>query len=199
MEVLKLSKQPSTIPRRLFRALAIIAAPIAFLISVYGANTGVVDAQEYQIKAVFLFNFTQFVEWPPEAFPNEKTPFTIGILGDDPFGTVIDETVQNEVVGHRPIAIGHFRHVEEIGNCQILYISRSETERLEEILVALKNRSILTVSDIDGFSRLGGMIRFVMNKGRIRLTINNGTARSAGLVISSKLLRPSEVISMKGQ
>ena len=147
------------------------------------------------MKAVFLFNFAQFVEWQPDAFPNPTAPLVIGILGTDPFGNYIDEAVNGEKVNDRAIVIRRFSSVADVGTCQILFISGSEQADLPQILAALKGRSILTVSDMDQFSHDGGMIRFVMEKNKVRLRINNEAARSAGLRISSKLLRPSEVVT----
>src|SRR5712664_1838664 len=101
---------------------------------------------EYQLKAVFLFNFAQFVEWPPTAFPEAKAPLVIGVLGDDPFGPYLDETVRGEKVNNRPLVVQRFRQVEEIKTCHVLFISRSERERLGQILAGLKGRNILAVS-----------------------------------------------------
>lgn len=86
--------------------------------------------QEYEVKAVFLFNFTQFVDWPPAAFPDAQAPLTIGVLGDDPFGDFLDETVRGEKSNSRPIVIRRYRRVEEVGPCHVLFISRSESHRL---------------------------------------------------------------------
>jgi len=155
------------------------------------------EAREYQVKAVFLFNFAQFVEWPPDAFPGATEPFVIGILGNDPFGPYLDETVRGEKVNNRSISIVRFARTEDIKTCHILYISRSEAGRLEQILAALRGRSILTVSDVEQFAHFGGMIRFVTENNKVRLRIDNEAAKSAGLKISSKLLRPSQVVSLR--
>jgi hypothetical protein len=149
---------------------------------------------EYQVKAVFLFNFAQFVDWPSNAFAEAQAPLVIGILGEDPFGAYLDETVRGEKVNNRSVIVQRFRHVGEVKACHLLFISRSETERLEQILASLKGRSVLTVGDFDGFARRGGMIRFVTEKNKIRLRIGLETAKAANLIISSKLLRPAEII-----
>jgi len=154
-----------------------------------------VPPPEYQLKAVFLFNFAQFIEWPPEAFPDAQTPLVIGVLGEDPFGAYLDETVRGETVNNRPLAVQHYRQVEEIKTCHVLFISRSEAYRLEQILASLKGRNILTVGDAVGFARRGGMIRFLIEQNKIRLRINLGAAKDANLVLSSKLLRPAEIIA----
>jgi hypothetical protein len=150
--------------------------------------------REYQIKAAFLFNFAQFVEWPTNAFQEATTPLVIGVLGEDPFGASLDETVRGEKVNNRPLVVQRYRRVEDIETCHMLFISQSERNRLEQIFAGLKNRSILTVGDLDGFALRGGMIRFVTEKNKIRLRINLPAAKAAGLTMSSKLLRPAEII-----
>jgi hypothetical protein len=151
-------------------------------------------ASEYQLKAVFLFNFTQFVEWPPESFAESGAPLIIGILGDDPFGAYLDETVRGEMVNGRPLVVQRYRRVDDIKNCHVLFVSRSEAEHLTQVLSSLKGRSILTVSDLDGFTRNGGVIRFATVANKIRLRISLDAAQSAKLMISSKLLRPAEIV-----
>ena len=152
---------------------------------------------EYRVKAVFLFNFAQFVEWPPGAFPDSQAPVVIGVLGDDPFGPLLEETVRGEALGARRFEVRRFHTVDEIRACHILFISRSEGDRLEAILAGLKSRPILTVGDGDGFSLRGGMVRFVTEKNRIRLRVNLEAAQAANLTISSKLLRSAEIVTSK--
>src|SRR5258706_2315457 len=154
-----------------------------------------VATKEYQIKAVFLFNFSQFVEWPTNAFPETQTPLVIGVLGEDPFGTYLEETVRGETVNTHPLVIQHYRHAEDIKACHILFISQSEAGRLDRIFEGLKGRNILTVGDVEGFAQRGGMIRFITEKNKIRLRINLEAAKAASLTISSKLLRPAEIVA----
>jgi hypothetical protein len=153
--------------------------------------------REYQIKAVFLFNFAQFVDWPPESFPDAQAPLVIGILGKDPFGPYLDEAVKGEKVNNRAMVIRRYTNVNDVADCQILFISQSEAARLDQILERLRGRSILTVGDMEGFSQLGGMIRFVIENSKVRLRINIKAAKQAHLTISSKLLRPAEIVSMR--
>jgi hypothetical protein len=153
------------------------------------------EFNEYQLKAVFLFNFAQFVEWPEKAFAGADAPLVIGVLGTDPFGPVLDETVRDERIGGRKLEIHRYRRVEDVGICQILFISESESSHLEAILAALKERSVLTVSDADRAARKGVMIQFLTEKKRVRLRINLDAAKLAGLTISSKLLRPTEIVT----
>jgi len=161
------------------------------------AQTGA--ATEYQVKAVFLFNFAQFVDWPADAFSGPDTPVVIGVLGDDPFGDFLDQTVRHEHLGGRPFQVRRYQSVDEIKTCHILFISRSEADRSEGILAGLKHRPLLTVSDADGFAQRGGMIRFVTERNRIRLQLNPEAAEAAHLTISSKLLRVAEIVTPAGR
>jgi hypothetical protein len=150
---------------------------------------------EYQLKAVFLFNFTQFVEWPSQAFADTNSPLVIGVLGNDPFGTYLDDTVRGETVNGRPLTVQRYNTLGDIKNCHVLFISRSEAAHLGQILSALKGKSILTVSDADNFNREGGIIRLATIANKIRLRIALEEAKAANLTISSKLLRPADIVA----
>jgi len=177
--------------------LRVAAALILVCAARLGAQTG--QASEAQVKAVFLFNFAQFVDWPADAVPDSQAPLVIGILGGDPFGDVLDATVRGERRGTRPFVVHRYQRVEDITRCDILFISRSVADQPDDVLTRLKNRPILTVSDAERFAERGGMIRFVTERGRIRLQINPVSAEAAHLTISSKLLRVAEVITPPGR
>jgi hypothetical protein len=162
-----------------------------------GGVQGAETATEYQVKAVFVFNFSRFVEWPPQAFTAPNQPFAICILGDDPFGERLDEAVRGEQINQHPLLVRRFRHVAEAEICQILYIDRSEGGQLHQILAALDHRSTLTVSELNDAAEHGGMIQFTTENNRVRLRINVDSARAAGLTISSKLLRPAEIVGTR--
>ncbi len=181
--------------------MAFLSRALPF-VALLGAGHGLaaqgVRASEYQVKAVFLFNFAQFVAWPAEAFPASDTPLAICVLGNDPFGDALDRTVRDERLGGRPFQIQRYQSVDEIKICHILFISRSEGNRPEVILAGLKRRPILTVSDADGFAQRGGMIRFVTDRNRIRLQLNPAATEAAHLTVSSKLLRVAEIVTQPG-
>ena len=174
--------------------LALLYGTVGIAVFVRSA-AGAEAPTEYQVKAVFVFNFSHFVEWPPQALTDPNQPFVIGIVGNDPFGVRLDEAVRGERIDQHPLSVRRFRTVADIGDCQILYVGRSESAQLRQILEALDHRGTLTVSDLDGSSERGVMIQFVTENSRIRLRINVESARAAGLTISSKLLRPAEIVS----
>jgi hypothetical protein len=169
-----------------------LVASVILLLSGLKLSAQTPTSPEYQVKAVFLFNFAQFVDWPPKAFPETQTPLVIGVLGEDPFGTYLDETVRGEKVKDRPLVVQRYRRVGEVKTCHVLFISRSETDRLEQIFANVKGRYILTVGDAEDFALRGGMIQLVTEKNKIRMRINLEAVKAAGLTISSKLLRVAE-------
>jgi hypothetical protein len=138
------------------------------------------QALEYRIKAAFLLNFTKFIE-----FPAADTPFAICVLGDDPFGSALDQLVEGETVGDRKIIVRRI-HGETLGSCGLLYVSRTEKD-IAQILKGL-GPGVLTVGEGDGFLDEGGMIAFVLENRRVRFNIDQGAARRAGLKMSSRLL-----------
>jgi hypothetical protein len=150
---------------------------------------------EYQVKAVFLFNFAQFVVWPPQALGAADAPFSICIVGEDPFGAELDVTVRGENVQGHPFAVRRYRDPGDIESaCHIVFIGASQRTQLDKIVKSLGDRAILTVSDIDHSAERGTMIQFASEHNRLRLRINIAAAKAAGLTISSKLLRPSQII-----
>lgn len=155
------------------------------------------SSKEYQIKAIFLFNFAQFVSWPAKSFSSPDEPFCIGILGDDPFGSFLDETVKDEKVGTHALMIRRYREIEEVKNCQILFISKSERNHMENIFKYLKNKNILTVGDNDVFLEDGGIIGFSTKENKIHLMINPAAAKRVNLSISSKVLRLAEIVERR--
>jgi hypothetical protein len=174
---------------RLPLATRFIAGFVAFCMLAAAPESRAAGYSVPQVQAVFLFNFAQFVKWPPKAYADAGTPLMIGVLGANPFGGELDKVVRNESVGGRRLAVRYSRRVEDLKNCQIVFISKSEAGRIRSILTTLQAVPALTVSDIPGFCEQGGMINFVLEAGRVKFSINTSPARSAGLQISSKLLR----------
>jgi len=152
-------------------------------------------ARETDLKAVFLFNFAHFIQWPPDTIPDGPAPFVIGILGQTPFGQVLDQVVANEFVGKHRLVVRRFRDVHEVtADCHILYVSPSESPQLEHIFDAMKGKSILTVGDTEGFAEHGGMVQFMVMGNKLRVRINVAAAQAAHLTISSQLLRQAEIV-----
>ena len=150
---------------------------------------------EYALKSVFLYNFCHFIEWPAPAFSSPKEPLTICIIGDDPFGSLLKEAVEGETYQGRPIVIEHCRSPKELKRCHLLFVPRSENDRLDSILAAVAGKSVVTVGETEDFLERGGMIALPAERNRIRLRVNPSALRAASLSVSSKLLRVADLKS----
>lgn len=146
-------------------------------------------SKEYQVKAAFLYHFAKFVEWEEQ----KVSKFSICLLGDDPFGKSLD-AIGKTVVAGKDISVRRNVSITTASECNILFISDSEQKALSSILSAVAGKPILTVSDMSGFLRKGGMIAFVESSGRIKLEINAVLARESGLKINAMLLEIAEKV-----
>ncbi len=143
--------------------------------------------EEYQVKAVYLFNFGRFIEWPDAAIKGQT--FTICVLGEDPFGRALDATIAGEAIDNRKLVARRIASVRDATDCQILFVSSSEASHVAEIVTSLSKSGTLTVSDAPGFTNKGGMIQFVMTGNKVRFDVNLNAAEKEGLTISSQLLK----------
>lgn len=169
---------------------------IVFALSLSSGFAGAAPAvPREKVEAVYLLNFGRFVEWPAEDFTNADAPFTIGVVGQDPYGPILDEVVRGEKIERHPIVVRRFSSVAELGSCHILYVAESEADRLDRLFEQLGDRHVLTVSSIPDFASRGGIVQFLHDRERVRFRINLRRAKKSALEMSAKLLRPAEVIS----
>lgn len=150
---------------------------------------------EYELKAAFLFNFAKFIDWPHGSFASPQSPFTICVLGEDPFGRALDDNLRGKVIGDQPLAIRRLKHKAEARRCQVVFVSSSETADLAGIIETLRGANILLVGDTTGFASSGGTIEFTLDEeNHVRFTINTDAADRAGLKFSAKLLALAKIV-----
>lgn len=144
---------------------------------------------EYEVKAAFIYNLAKFIEWPPDKNTNLK----LCILGEDPFGSSI-KAVNGKQVGDKTVIVSNIKSIGQSKNCQILFISNSEKENLPQIVDAIKNSSILTIGDTEGFAKHGVIFNFYLEQDKVRFEINPEASNKARLKISSKILKLGRII-----
>ncbi len=189
-----IATEPGRLARPTWRVVALLLVSTLQVVAPHRVAAQADATREYQIKAAFLLNFATFVSWLPEAFPDSEAPFVIGVLGDDPFGAILDQVVEGERILDREAVVERYADVEEVDGCHILFISSSEGDDLDRIFAVLAGRSILTVGETPGFADQSGVIRFVLVDNRLRFQINPAAAEAAGLTISSKLLQLADIV-----
>lgn len=163
-----------------------IAVLLSFFLSI-SSSAQQQHPTDSQVKAAYLYNFGKFVRWQPDHPTNPE--MLICILGKDPFGPILDTTVEGESIDGRKLAVKRFARVQDAASCSILFISSSEESQLGSILVVAKRFRVLTVSDIPRFAERGGVIGFVLQQDKIRFEVNRSAAEQAHLTLSSELLK----------
>ena len=146
-----------------------------------------------QHKALYLFNFAKYTEWPKEAFTDDSAPFVFGILGKDPFERDID-IIRGKTIKGRRLVVKYFRYVQEVTNCHLLFICSSEMNNLAQILQAVEHFSILTIAEAQGFIEQSGMINLVAEQKTtgsqvVSFEINQAAAEKANLKLDTQLLK----------
>jgi hypothetical protein len=155
------------------------------------------DSSEYLIKAGFIYNFAKLVEWPATAFPQPDSPIVIGILGNDPFGATLDRIVADKKIDGRGFAVKRVKwskDFKDLKDCNILFVSLSEKERIDSVVEAIKGLPILTIGDAPDFAKRGGIINFTLEDNKIRFEVNVEAAKHADLTISSRLLSLAKIV-----
>jgi YfiR/HmsC-like len=147
------------------------------------------NSREYAVKVTVLFKLALFVEWPERGHRGSAEPFVIGVLGEDPFGPLLEQVTAGEEIDGRPFFIIRSDRIEPLLSSQILFISRSEDRRLDEVLASSKDHHLLTVSEIPGFCERGGMVNLLLDGGKVRIELNRQEAEGAELRINSKLVK----------
>ena len=145
---------------------------------------------EYELKAEFLSRFATFIEWPQTP---ESRPFTIGVIGHNPFNGYLDKIAARRIK-NRPVSIRTITDLSQLDGCDIVFICASEKSRLASILAHTESRPILTVADSNGFAADGVLINFYTSGDTVRFEINESAVDKSGLKVSSKLFKLAKVI-----
>lgn len=148
----------------------------------------------YQAQSEYIRSFADFIAWPapPKRGANEAINFCI--LGRDPYGELLDKSVLFHPVGERRTIITRAQHLDDLGGCDVLFVSSSEARHETKILKSLRNKNVLTVGDANDFAARGGIIQFVINQGRVSFLINVDAAQQAGLKIDASLLAIAKIV-----
>jgi hypothetical protein len=158
------------------------------------AQTSSGHPSEYAVKAAYIYNFAKFVEWPPGIL-DERGEFIIGMLGDDPFGNVLERALESKMAGGYPISFQRYSTLDEAAKAQILFIPASRELDLPFLPSALHRDAVLTVSDSPGFAERGVLINFfITNDDKVRFEVNLKEAENTGLRLSSQLLKLATIV-----
>lgn len=152
-------------------------------------------AGEYQVKALFLYNFINFVDWPADSSIHSSPTINVCVIGDDPFDNALDD-IRDKTVKDKKLAIRFYGPYDEPKGCHLLFITAVEKRHAAQILKSVREANVLTVGDTEESARQGAIIGFYIEQKKVRFAINIETARRAGLKISAKLLKLAKIIKV---
>jgi hypothetical protein len=152
---------------------------------------------EKAVKATYLYKIGTFVGWPDFAFASPSSDVQLCIVGDDPFGALLDGAVQGQQVDGRTVVIRRMQIAESDSRCHIMFISGSSAQSVEDGLKAMSGTPTLTITDSARDSRAKGIVHFVIRDNRVRFEIDEQVAAASRLTISSKIL--SIAVSVKAR
>lgn len=164
-----------------------ISLALLFLLSTSSLPAQNATPTASEVKAAYLYNFGKFVRWQGDR--GNSNSLAICVLGKDPFGRVLDATVDGESIDGRKIVVKRIPKLQDLSPCSILFVSSSEESRVPAIVSAAQREGVLTVSDIPDFAEHGGVIGFVVQEDRIRFVVNRAAAEQSHLTLSSELLK----------
>jgi hypothetical protein len=171
--------------RYLFALFLLLVGPVALVRAQ--------DVTEVTLKGAFLFNFARFTEWPADALRADST-VSACVVGDRPVADAFSRTVKGKQLAGRTIAVTVIGPTESIPACHLLYLSGITESRLVEIVSAVRDVPVLTVSDSDVFTKRGGIVQIFVESGKMKFRINARSAKRARLQLSSRLLALAEVV-----
>jgi hypothetical protein len=152
------------------------------------------EGAEYPVKLAFLYNFTKFVEWPPDSYRAPSAPLLICIVGHDPFSQILEAELRTRNVGGHPVEVRALKPNDKLSLCQIVFVPATEKQHAGRIVSGLKGSNTLTVGETDGFAVQGGIINLTVEANNVHFEINRLAAERAGLKISSRLLSIAKIV-----
>lgn len=180
-----------------FNRWAIVLLLVLYLPSLSASQAWATETPN-KVEAAFLRNFARYVTWPPSVFADDRSSWRICILGNDPFGDILDNTLAGRAEQGRPFEIVRADALNELPNCQIVFVAYQDAAKRRAALAALKNLPVLTVSDTPEFLQEGGIIQFHVAD-RVEMSINLDRSRAAFLTIQTKMLEVSREVIENGE
>jgi hypothetical protein len=175
--------------RNVARKIGLATVIAAAVMGVCAVRSAADASLEYRVKAAFLYNFAKFVTWPTQVFPAADAPVVFCLAGDDPFQELLDSTTKDRKVEGRTIVVRRLTADAPLAGCHLVFSSDTDGARVAHVLQRAAGAGALTVGEADDFLPRGGMIRLLVEEGKVRFDISTRSAERAGLKVSSQLLK----------
>ena len=173
-----MSERRSTIKRLLILATLLFGVRVE-------AQTA---TSESQVKAMFVYNFLKFVEWPVDTFAGAKDPFVVLIIGEGATADATEHFLESKTIGERPLVVRRIRWDQSLTGVHAAFVVEPDARKLHHILDAAASAGVLTIGEGESFTTRGGVIALLVEDRRVRFDVDTAAAQTARLRVSSKLL-----------
>lgn len=164
---------------------------VAWLILLFfGAGSAVAQDNNLaqSVKATYMLKLGAFVDWPDRSFESPSSPINLCVIGDDPFGSLIERAAQGQQVKGRPFVIQRQRTATPDLRCHIMFAGGSVAQSVSDALAVVHGTPTLTITDAGSRSGAKGIVHLLIHENRVRFEIDERAAADHGLSISSKVL-----------
>jgi len=183
--------------RRRWSVLGALGTALVALATGPSVSAVSTSATEYEVKAAFLFSFAKYIQWPDDALGRGDDAFVIGVLGEDPFGRVLDDTLAGKAILGHPVVVTRFARLEDVARAHILFVGESSDPARGQVLKSLRGRPILSAGESEEFAEQGGIVGFRTQDKKVRFDINLARAEESRLKISSQLLKLATIVEAR--
>ena len=171
---------------------------IIFVTSIYQPPSHAVISLEHKVKAAYIFKMLKFIEWKNDSQDSSSANnLNICVVGSGPIVEAIGLLDSKKAKG-QPISVNNKSAADNLESCQIVFVARSEHNNIKSILSKTSPKTNLTISDIDGFARSGGMVELALIENKVKLVINLIKTNNSLIQFSSKLLNIAILIDKNG-
>lgn len=176
-------------------ALAVLGVLLKTASAAAPAKVVIDPRQAYNVKAVYLYSFGRYVDWPRDAVANRQKAFVIGVLGADPFGKALDHIAKSKRVSEKPIVVRRFKSMRDYQPCHILFVPKSVPRETQiAVIDALADQPVLVTGEHPGFAQWGGTINFYLSGETVRFEVNVDVAKKQRLSVDAKLLNLARMV-----
>lgn len=179
-------------------AVVLAMAPLSVTAtSSFGSHGNGKGTSEYGLKAAFLYNFAKYTTWPKSAFADKKAPILVTVVGKDPFGKILDQTIGGKKVGLRPFKIERISEPAKVKTAHILFLGSLKEKERRALMDRFKGKPVLVIADQKGLAGKGALAGFYLDGGKVRFEISTQATKANGLTISSQLLKLAKLVDSK--
>jgi hypothetical protein len=157
------------------------------------------EATEREVKAACLYHFFNYVQWPEKAFAGPERPYVLLVVGKDPFGKVLEDTLRGKKVSGRAIEVRRAADIDELPSAHMVFLASSHAGELPRVLQRFDGEPVLLVGDSEGLAQEGAQVNLYFARKKLRFEVNTDAVKRSALVVSSQMLKLARIVHDNGK